>query len=290
MSVAIVTDTAACLPRELVERHGIELVPLVLIYQGKAYRDEIDMTPTQFYDLLAKAKEPPTTSAPSPADYVEVFRRLSQKTREILVITLSVKLSHAFASAKTAVAEAREDLGNTTITVLDCQTAAGAQGFVVLAAAKAAEAGKGLPQVIEAAQSLMPRVFLLVFIDTLYYLAKGGRVPQAAAWANSLLKIKPIIELSPLGKGVGIIGGVRTRPGAIERLIGVVRKRSGGRPVHAIVVHANALDEAEAFRSRISSELNCVETYVRDFTPVMGVHTGPGLLGIAFYFDEPRST
>lgn len=285
MNVAIVTDTSACLPKELVERYEIELVPMEFIYDGKVYRDEIDITPAEFYELLAQAKELPTTSAPPPGAYFEVFRKLAQKVKEILVITVSAKLSHTFDSARTAVEMAKEKLTNIAIKVLDCQTAAGAQGFVVLAAAKAAVAGKSLTQVVEASQNLMPKVHLIAFIDTLHYLAEGGRVPQVIAWASSLLKIKPIFELLPLGDGPIPVDRVRTRPKAIERLVELLKERADGKPIHAIVMHTNVLDEAEKLKERLTSEFNCVEIYVKDFTPVMGVHTGPGLLGIAFYFD-----
>lgn len=284
--IAIVTDSAACLPKELIEKYGIEVVPLEFTHEGKVYRDEIDITPAQFYELLEQAKDLPTTSAPSPGAFLEVFKRLAQKANKILVITLSAKFSHVFDSARTAMEMAKEKLLNVTVEVLDCQTAAGAQGFVVLMAAKAAVVGRSLAQVIEAAQELMPKVRLLAFIDTLHYLAKGGRVPEIAAWASSLLRIKPIFELLPLGRGATPVDRVRTRHKAIERLVELLKERTDRKPMHAIVMHTNVLGEAQELRERIVSEFNCVEIYVKDFTPVMGVHTGPGLLGVAFYTDD----
>ena len=134
----------------------------------------------------------------------------------------------------------------------------------------------------------MPRVRLIAFIDTLHYLAKGGRVPQVAAWASSLLSIKPIFELLALSKGVSSLERVRTRPKAIERLLELLKERTDRKPVHCIVMHTNVLDEAEKLKERMIAESNCLEIYVEDFTPVMGVHTGPGLLGVAFYAEEEK--
>ncbi len=286
MNVAIITDSSACLPKELVEKYEIEIVPLDLIHEGKVYKDGIDITSAEFYKLLSQAKELPTTSAPSPGDYFEVFKKVAEKAENILVVTPSAKFTHAFDSAKKAVEMAKDKLRDVAVEVLDSGTAAGAQGFVVLAAAKAAAFSESLVRVIEAARNLMPKVYLVAIIDTLHYLAKGGRVPQIAAWASSLLKIKPLFELLPLSKGVTSVDRVRTRPKAIERLAEFLRERVDRKPVHAVVMHTNALDEAEKLKERIISEFNCVEVYVEDFTPVMGVHTGPGLLGVAFYTED----
>jgi len=257
------------------------------VYEGKVYRDQIDITPTQFYELLSKAKELPTTSAPSPGSYFEVFRRVAERAKAILVVTPSATLTHAFDSAKAAVQMSKEKMPDVTIEVLDCGTAAGAQGLVVIASAKAGTMENRSPgQVAEVARNLMPRVHLIAFIDTLHYLAKSGRVPQLIYWANSLLKIKPVFELRPLGKGAVPLNKIRTRPKAIEQLIELLKERVETEPLYCIVMHTNVLDEAEKLKERMITEFNCVEAYVVDFTPVMGVHTGPGLLGIAFYAEE----
>lgn len=126
----------------------------------------------------------------------------------------------------------------------------------------------------------------LVPMDTLYYLAKGGRVPRAAAWASDLLQIKPIIQVVPLSEEVTFAARARTRSRAVEKLLELMRWRTtNAGPLHVIVMHSNVLEEAERLRDRICGEFNCLETYIQDFTPAMGVHTGPGLLGIAFYGD-----
>jgi DegV family protein with EDD domain len=284
--VAIVTDSTVCLPQDLVEKYQIEIVPMEFISGGKIYRDGIDMSPSEFYKFLSQAEKLPTTSAPTPGTYFEVLKKVSARSNSILIITLSAKFSHAFNSARTAVEIAKTRLQNTEVEVLDCGTAAGAQGFVVLGAARSVASGEDLHGVIDTAKRLMPKVHLIAFIDTLVYLAKGGRVPQVAAWASALLKIKPIIELLPLSGGAIPLDKVRTRTRATEHLINLIRQRTNRKPTHAIVLHTDALEDAKNLEKRLISEFNCQEIYVRDFSPVMGVHTGPGLLGIAYYFDE----
>ena len=285
--VAIVTDSSACLPEELVSKYGIEIIPMEFVHEGKVYRDQIDITPAQFYELLSKARELPTTSAPSPGTYFEVFSRVAERAKAILVVTPSATLTHAFDSAKAATQISKEKMPDVTIEVLDCGTAAGAQGLVVLASARAAAMeNKNLSQVAEVARNLMPKVHLLAFIDTLHYLVKSGRVPQLVDWANSLLKIKPVFELRPLGRGAAPLNKIRTRPKAIEQLMELLKERTGKNPVHCIVMHTNVLDEADKLKERMITEFNCVEAHVVDFTPVMGVHTGPGLLGVAFYTEN----
>jgi len=284
-SVAIVTDSTSCLPQEEVERYGIEVVPVNLVYEGRVYRDGLDLTPEEFYRLLREAKKLPTTSPASPGDYLDVFRRVGEKARSILCISVSARLSGMFDSARAAAELAREVLPRTAIQVLDSGTAAMAQGFVVLAAARAARAGKGLQEVMETATRIMPRVELVAVLDTLHYLARGGRVPKVAVWATSLLQIKPILILS--GGEVGLLERVHTRKRALSRLVVIMREKVGEkRPLHVSVFHANALGDALALREEIIREFQPQELYLTQFTSVMGVHTGPGVVGLAYYAED----
>jgi len=270
---------------EVAERYGIDIVPMEFIHEGRTYRDGVDITAAEFYGLLSKSKRLPTTSAPSPDAYLRAFKRASESSSHILTITPATRFTHAFESAKAAAEMSRGKTPAVTVEVLDCGTAAGAQGFIVLAAARAALQDGDPSGPLQAARELMPRIRLIAFIDTLNYLAKGGRVPHAVAWANSLLRIKPIFELLPSGRGAMPLDRVRVRPKAIDHLVQILRQRSQGNPVHVTIMHTNVLAEAEELKQRISSEFNCAEIYVTDFTPVMGLHTGPGLLGLAFYSD-----
>ncbi len=285
-SVAIVTDSTVCLPREVMKGHNIEIVPLRFLHEGKVYVDGIDITPEEMYRILPRAKKLPTTSAPAPGDYFRALEKMVGKHSSILVITISAKFSTMFDSARTAADMLMEKGWGATIEVLDCGTAAGAQGLVVLAAARAASAGEDLVKVIEVARRVMAKAGLVAFVDTLYYLAKGGRVPKAFGWANTLIKIKPVFEIRPLSGEANVVKIARTRHGAVEQLLGVVEKAARGRAIHAMVMHSSALSEAEELKARLAAELRCDEIYVSDFTPAMGIHSGPGVMGVAFYSGE----
>lgn len=280
--VAIVTDSVACIPKELAEKHGIEVVPIQVIFGDKSYRDGIDITPSQFYAMLRQAEKLPTTAASLPGPVLEAYGKASQRASNILCITLSAKFSGMFNSAMLAKEMARETLQNVTIEVLDSKTAAAAQGLVVLAAARAAASGKSLTEVIDSTESVMQRVNLFVTLDTLYYLVKGGRVPKAALWASSLLKIKPILTVKD-GEAHPVTNP-RTTPGAMKRILEIMEQKIvKGQPLHVAVTHADALDSAIWLRDEISAKFDCAELFITEFTPVMGAHTGPGVVGVAFY-------
>ena len=284
--VGIVADTTACLPAELAERYGIEVVPLQLMVDGRAYLDGVDITPAEFYGMLPRARSLPTTSPSSPGTYIEAFRRMAQRSSSIVCITVSKALSAMFDSARSAAETAMGMSSGLTIEVVDSGTAAGADGWIVLAAARAAAAGGTHKQVVEAACSMKPRVHLIAVIDTLNYLAKGGRVPQVAAWASSVLQIKPVIRVVPEGGEVKLVSRPRTKCRAVDYMLTATEKLAEGKPLHAMVHHSNAPDEAEELKQRVVARFKCAEVYVKDFTPAMGVHTGPGLLGIAFYVGD----
>jgi DegV family protein with EDD domain len=289
MSVSIVTDSVACLPDDVAGKYGISVVPMEIIYDGKVYQDGIDMSPREFYELLSKASVLPTTTAPSPSAYMNTYERLLGKGREILVICPSSKLTHVFASARLAADMFKERNPGVRIEVLDSGTAAGAQGFVVTDVAKAAMAGENLAGVTRLANEAMKDVHVVVFFDTIEYLARSGRVPYILAWANSLLKIKPIVELLPLGKGVAPIGRVRTREKGLKRVMEILEKRADGVKVRVAVQHTNALTEAVELSMLVKSRIDCDEVGIQDFTPVMGVHTGPGLLGVSYSTYRPSN-
>ncbi len=280
--VAIVTDTTACIPKEQVEKYGIEVVPIELIFDDRAYRDGVDISPAEFYALLRQAKKLPTTSGSIPGPYLEAYHKASRRAASILCITEPAKFSGMFDSARVATEMAKTALPNVVIEVLECTTAAAGQGLVVLAAARAAASGGSLTEVVETARSIMPRVNLFAMLDTLYYLVKGGRVPKAAAVANSLLKIKPIFTIN--NGDAHTVALPRTTPSAIKQMLKIMRKKVvTNQPLHVAVMHADAMDGAIALKNQIASQFDCAELFITEFTPVMGVHTGPGLIGIAFY-------
>jgi DegV family protein with EDD domain len=269
-------------PPEQVSRYNIEVVPVPLIIDEKPYRDGIDITPTEFYAMLRRTKKMPTTSASSPGPYLEAFRAASLKGESILCLTEPSKFSAMFSSARAAVEMAKNALHNITIEVMECTTAAAGQGLVALATARAAALDKPLAEVKEITVKVMEKVSLYATLDTLEYLARSGRVPQAAALVNSILNIKPVFTLNHASART--VALPRTMKSAINYMLkimgGTVIK---GQPLHVAVMHADALVEALKLKDRITAQFECREIYVTEFTPVMGVHTGPGLIGVAFY-------
>jgi DegV family protein with EDD domain len=279
--VAVITDSIACLTREHVEQYGIIIVPINLYFGDKVYKDWVDMTPDEAYELFLKDPDSFKTSGSNPWDWLEACREASTETDSILCITLSSKLSGVY----DGVLEAREKISaespQTTIEVLDSQTVTAAEGFVALAAARAADKGKSLAEVVKAAEEMREKVTFLAFLDTIRHLYRTGRIPKIAALAGSVLNIKPVLTVSS-GR-VRFIGAVRSREGGIKRMLKIMRDRVGQSPVHVAVMHAYALDEARRLEERVSSEFNCAELWITGFSPVMGYATGTGTLGLAFY-------
>jgi DegV family protein with EDD domain len=280
--VAVVVDSAASLPADKAAQ--LQVVPMRLVLDGKTYLDGRDLSATQFYKMLRQSSAPATTSAPPPASFLESFRQAALDASSVLCLTVASRFSASFNSAQTAAVQMRDELPGVEIAVLDTESAAGGEGLIALEALRAAARGDGLDQVVAAAREVMPRVRLLAFLDTLYYLWKGGRVPRLAHAGTSLLDIKPLFELK--GGEVHTVARPRTRQRATQRLVELMRERVEPGSVHATVMHADSADAAEVLRQQIEAEFPCQELYVSEFTPVMGAHIGPGLLGVAFWSES----
>ncbi len=280
----MVTDSVSCLPKELTEKYSIKIVPISLIINSTVYRDGVDITPTEVYQLLETTQSVPTTSSPSPGDFIQVFRELSGSVDGVVCVTICSDISMMFNSAMEAKQIAAEELPRLAINVIDSRTAGGAQGFVALAAARAAASGKDLIEVTRVAELMIPRVNMIAVLDTLYYLARAGRIPRIAAWAGSMLRINPILTFSH--EGIGLLERARTKPRAVNRLLEIMEKRTKGKRVHVNIMHADVAADAETLRERIEARFKCVELYITDFAPTMGMQAGPGTLALAFYSEE----
>jgi DegV family protein with EDD domain len=281
--VAIVADSVACLAREQITRHSITIVPLNIVYNGKAYRDWVDMTPSEAYELFLKNPNVFSTSTPTPDDFLTAYREASQKTKTILCITLSSKLSTTNNPARIAIGYAAKELPGVAIEVMDSWTATAAEGFIALAAARAAEDSKSLVEVTEAAKIMRDKVNALVLLDTIRYVYRSGRVPRIAAMAGSMISVRPLLSVY---KGVNFIGLARNRKNGIELLIRKTREKVGKKPIHVAVVHSYAPEEAEKLKMRVAAEFNCREIWISEFSPIMGYACGTGTLGLAFYPDD----
>jgi len=283
--VGIVTDSTNCLPPELIKEYGIRVVPVGIVINGKPYRDQIDITPAEFWRIFKDLKEPPSTSAANPQDFVDTFTELGKVTDNIVCILLPKALSATHESAVQAMKIVTEENPRLKIEIIDSKTAAGALGFIVLEAARAAKAGKSLAKVIEVAHNMIPRVKFVAALDTLKYLMKTGRAPKVAGFIGNMMQVKPIIGIvSGTGK-VDALGRARGKQKCLLRLVATAKKHLDiKKPLHLMVHYSDNPEEADRLREIITAELNCVEVYTTAYTPVMSCAAGPQV-ALSFYSD-----
>jgi DegV family protein with EDD domain len=277
--VAVVTDSVADLPPQVADEFGITVVPLVVRFGTDLYRDGLDLGPDQFYGRLKTSKALPATSVPPPAAFADAYDKLAEKTNEIVVICLTSKLSATYQVASQAAGLMKK---RCRIEVLDSQWAVMAQGFIAIAAAKAAQAGAGIDEVLSVARRAMQRVGICAAFDTLEYLERGGRIGKAQALLGSLLKVNPIIGLKD-GE-VYPCARERSRAKAIDYLYNFAERFS---KVEGLAVeYATNLDEAEKLVQRFQSKYPRVPVHLSRASPVIGTHTGPGLIVVAVLGDK----
>jgi DegV family protein with EDD domain len=276
--VAVVTDSVACIPPDLAKKYNIPVAPVSIIWDKVPYRDGIDLTIEQFYARLRTSKTLPTTSSGIQGEFIQIFEGLRGKVDGIVTIVLTGELGAAYKSA----CAAREVVNDIPIEVIDTHTAMMAQGFIVLEVAKVAAQGGTMEEIARVARNTMPKTHLNWAMDTLEYLRRGGRVSMPQAILASWLKVKPILTIKD---GLAVpLARARTKPKAIDKLIeimaGEVTKSS---PLHVSVLHGDVPEEAEQLKQRVASQFQCAEIITSQITPVIGTHTGPGTLGLAYY-------
>lgn len=278
MSVGILTDSQTCIPSLLAEELGVTVLPYLLQLDDLVYRDGIDITPQEFYELLPALSRPATTSAIPPGAFLEAFTGLAREHDAILVITIARTMSATYSNAVLA----SQSFKDVPVEVVDSGTAAMAQGLVVLEVGEAASQGAGLRECVELATSLAQRAELLAYISTFEYLRKSGRVNAVTAFAGEALSIKPVFRFK---EGRAFLVSKKRSAASARRFISS-RVAAYGRergPLRAAVFHANARDDAEDLLGLIEGSVPLrSEVVVAEFTPVMGCHTGPGVVGAAF--------
>ncbi len=282
--VAILTDSIACLAPEMVRRYQLQIIPINIHFDGAIYRDGVDITSAEAYRLLDKAPDHFASSPAPVGEYVDAYREASAHAEGILCITLSSKLSTVYNIARVAKEEVSNELHQTPIEVVDSKTAAVGEGLIVLAAARAAAEGKGLAKVTQVAKAVRDKISVIGIMETVRHVYRTGRVPKLTAQVGSMLNIKPIFSIT---EGlVRIAGLTRSKEQAVKRALKMMKKEVGTNPVHVAVAHADVLEEGERLKEQISSEFNCVELWLTDFSAVMGYATGTGVLAIAFYSGD----
>jgi DegV family protein with EDD domain len=281
--VLVVTDSTADLPPALAAELGITVVPLRVHFGDKSFRDGIDLTTDDFFRRLQDAPELPTTSQPSVGDFLQVYEELAQRTDRILSIHLSSRFSGTVLTARTA---AQALAARCSIEVIDSNTVSMAMGFAVIAAARAARDGADLDDCAEAARSVLRRQRLAVVVDTLEYLRRGGRIGRAQAFLGGLLRLKPILtirdgEAYPLAR-------VRTHKRALEEALRICLDH--GEVVEAVVMYSTRPEDADYLSDEIKRRYPGIRVHTGKIGPVIGVHGGPGLIGLAVTLaEEPGS-
>lgn len=278
-NVAVVTDSTAMVPGDLACALGIHVVPVLLLFGSQAYRDGVDISPGEVYRLLRAGSHIPTSAAPSVGDFVRVYAAAAREAAGILSIHMSPKLSTTIHVA----AMAGDLVDDVPVQVFNCSTAAMGQGFVVLEAARAAAAGASLQEVLDRAEEIASKVNVFFTLDTFEYLHRSGRIGGAAALAGSLLQIKPVLYLAD--GHVQVFSRPRTKQRALRSIMQRMESLDGRGPYHVSVFHVDVPEQADELREEVATRFNCAELYVGEFTPVMGAHTGPGLVGVAFYAE-----
>ena len=267
---AVVTDSTADLPDAWRERYGIEVVPLKVLFGQETFRDRVDITDEEFFRRLAASSTLPTTSAPSPGEFAEVYRRLAKDYEGCISIHIGAQLS-ATAEAARVGAEAVDGFN---VNVVDSQTVSMPIAFLCRTAAECAT----LDEATAAVQQRVPKSRVLALLDTLRYLEMGGRLSRAQAMIGTMLDLKPLLlvahaEIKPVDR-------VRTRSRAIPRMVEFFKTEL---PVeHLAVMHAQAPDEAEQVAGVLRRDLPNLEVTIGQIGSVLGTHTGPRALGIVY--------
>jgi DegV family protein with EDD domain len=278
--IAVVTDSTADLPQDLAKEHGIYVIPQTLILGGRSWRDGVDIQPAAFYELLRTSPDFPTTSQATAGEFEALFREAAVGVEGIVAVLVSGSLSGTVNSALVAV----DNLPGVPIEVVDSRAASMQQGWIALAAGRAAAAGGDLRTVAEAAQAMIGRVYVYFVLDTLEYLHRGGRIGAAVRLVGTVLNLKPVLELAsgtvqPLAK-------IRSRRKALDKLYELVAERvKPGDRLHMAVLHVAAPEEGQVLADELEARFHPVEMVRTEAGPVIGAHVGLRAVGAAFYTE-----
>jgi DegV family protein with EDD domain len=277
MPVAIVTDTTHYLPSAFAAERGLHLVSLYVRFGDTLERESEMPDFDAFYERLRNAKDLPTTSQPSIGDFLAVYEPLLEAGDDIVSIHLSAGISGTYDGALQAKADLESRGYEGRIEVLDSETACGGMGLVAVAAATKARSGAGLGEVVAHARAAREQLKIWFAVDSLEYLRRGGRVGAAQAWVGGALKIKPILSLE---REITPVERVRTSGKAFERLVDYMRSRAEDGADAWVVQHIQARDVADRLVERGREVYGCEPFFVSEVGPVIGAHTGPGLVGV----------
>ena len=275
--VAVVSDTTAYLPRDLVESHGIHLVSLYVNWDDESEREAKLPNFDVFYDRLRTTEKLPTTSQPSVGDFLEVYEPLVGQGLDVVSIHISGGISGTIESARQAKEQLAERVGSDRVTVIDSESACGGMGLLTLAGARVANAGATADEVVERLRATRAALKMWFAVDTLEYLRRGGRIGAASAWLGSALKIKPILTLE---QEITPIERVRTGAKALRRMVEYAEQLHSDGADAWVVQHIQAPEEAGRLVEQVEEFMGRPPLFVSEIGPVIGTHVGPGLLGV----------
>ena len=278
--IKIVTDSTAYLPDEMIHEHDIRVVPLYVHFGTEAFKEGVELSNEEFYKRLKEAPELPTTSQPSAGEFHSVFEPLVAAGHEVIVLTISSKISGTWNSAMAA----KEMLSDAPISVVDSLSTSVGLHLMVDAAVQAAAAGATREEIVEQIEQIKEKMQIFFVVDTLEYLAKGGRIGNGKAFLGTLLKVKPILVLQE--GAIEPLEQVRSKRKATARMLELVEEYVGGsgNSSKVAVTHALVPQDAETISQELIGRLGCDQPLMGELGPVIGTHTGPGMVGIAAYF------
>ncbi len=275
--IALLADSACDLPLEIIKQYNISILPLKVVYDTGSYADRMEISPDEVYGKMPALI--PTTSMPSVQEIKDMLEHLREEGfTHVLAMHLSSGLSGTCENVRSVASE----ISNMTVKVFDTKTLSFGTGWMVLDAARNIAAGLSFDTVMEKAYQLQPRVNVYYILETLEYLAKGGRIGKVSGMLGTLLDIKPIISVGEDGKYFTFCKA-RGRKRSIEKLVEIVETAVKENSIHLAVLHGGAREECQRLYERLKNLPNIIEIISSDISPVLGVHTGPGLLGVAFY-------
>lgn len=281
-NIRIVTDSTADIPADVREKYGITMVSLKVLFGEETFRDAIDMTTEDFYARLKISPVMPTTSQPSPAEFSEVYERLlaEDPTGPIISIHLASVLSGTYQSA--TIAQSMIEADDANIIVIDSKSASFGNGMLVILAAKMAEAGASVDEIVAAIDERQRNAQIFFLVDTLEYLQKGGRIGRASALIGSLLNIKPILSLDEVG-AVYSVDKARGSKKAMVKIVELLKEAYGDTEVGLVVAKTDDETIAHELETRVTAELNVKEIHYTAVGTVVGTHTGPGTSAVFLY-------
>jgi DegV family protein with EDD domain len=273
--IGLVADSVCDLPKEIIAKFDIHIVPIYIKFGDVVYRDGIDITPNDVYHKLKDNGLVASTSSPSPGDFQQVFQKIADKFETILTITISSKLTAVFQNACIA----RTLFPKKDIRVFDSGLASIAEGFLIMEVAKAIKKGLKIDEIVVLLERIKEKIKIFATVDVLKYLYRSGRVPALKALLGSTLKIKPILNIQ--NGEVKLLAKIVSRAASINYLCKqVIDLFKNQVPVRIAIIHALCEDVAQDIKKRLEKSINCIETMVTEVTPVIGAYVGPGLIGI----------